>query len=92
MCSSRNLNCVQNVKFDTSHCIKSCSGLIVTSFSKYGDSKTDSISLKPLIKAYDQYKKVTKYPTGYTGKVVMFILIMYNTHFNHVKIISGATD
>ena len=83
MCSSRNLNCVQNIKFDTSHCIKSCSGLIVTSFSKYGDSKTDSISLKPLVKAYDEYKKITEYPTGYTGKISN----IYNTELHILPIL-----
>ena len=67
LCTSpQELDCVNNVKVDTSSCLKSCSGLIVTSFAK-SELKTDLETLFPIFKEYNKYKKVTSFPSGANG-------------------------
>ena len=62
LCTSpQELDCVNNVKVDTSSCLKACSGLIVTSFAK-SELKKDLESLFPIFGDYKLYKKVTTYP------------------------------
>ena len=50
-----------NLKIDTSSCLKPCSGLIVTSFSK-SKLENDLETLFPIIREYNFYKRVTTYP------------------------------
>ena len=50
--------------------MKPCSGLIVTSFSKT-DLKRNFEDLPKVYEAYNQYKKVTHYPSGYNGNVAI---------------------
>ena len=50
-----------NLKIDTSSCLKPCSGLIVTSFSK-SKLENDLETLFPIIREYNFYKRVTRYP------------------------------
>ena len=59
--SAQELDCVNNVKVDTSSCPKPCSGLIVTSFAK-SELKKDLQRLFPIFGDYKLYKKVTTYP------------------------------
>ena len=59
--------CLYNTKIDTSTCFKPCSGLIITSFSKYEQTK-DLETLFPIHQDYDKYKKITPYPPGFVGK------------------------
>ena len=68
ICSSpKDLECVKKVNVDTSTCLKPCSGLIVTSFSK--KSVTKSVEkLFPILKDYNKFKIITEYPPGETGK------------------------
>ena len=68
LCTSQKLECVNRIEVDTARCIKPCSGLIVTSFRK------DSLQINweekfPVLAAYDHYKIITQYPTGYNGKI-----------------------
>ena len=79
-CSVKGLKCVKNVEVDTSSCLKYCSGLIVTSFSKSELSrKLDNTS--PMIRSYEEYKKITLSPDGNPGKAENFISIKkYKAH------------
>ena len=61
------MECVNNVVVNNSGCLKPCSGLIVTSFSKSNLNK-DLEEMQALSKAYNNYKKITEYPPGYTGR------------------------
>ena len=54
------------MKVDTSNCLKPCSGLIVTSFSKSEKNK-DLDALFSTSGFYDKYKKVT--PSATIGKI-----------------------
>ena len=65
----KKLECVNNVIVDTVSCLKPCSGLLVTSFSKSNDNKNLD-DLFPFLKAYNYYKKITPYPSGYYGNHV----------------------
>ena len=67
LCTSpQELDCVNNVKVDTSSCLKPCSGLIVTSFAK-SKLENDLETLFPILGHYNDYKKVTTYPSGANG-------------------------
>ena len=59
-------DCVNNVKVDTSSCLKPCSGLIVTSFVK-SELKKNLETLFPIFGQYKLYKKVTTYPSLANG-------------------------
>ena len=47
-------------------CLKSCSGLIVTSYTFY-DLNKNLEDLLPTIGRYNHYKKITKHPSGYNA-------------------------
>ena len=67
LCSSpQELDCVKNMKVDTSSCLKPCSGLVVTSFAK-SELKTDLEALFPILGDYSTYKKLTSHPSGANG-------------------------
>ena len=55
------------------HCVKPCSGLIVTNFVKNEETKNLE-DLLPIYKAYSEYKTLTQVPNGYNGKYQLFIL------------------
>ena len=57
-----------NVKIDTSSCLKPCSGLIITSFAKSA-KHIDLHTWSPFMDEYNNYKKITRYPSGYNGKI-----------------------
>ena len=58
---------MKGVNIDSSSCLKPCSGLIVTSFSKTAVTK-GSENLVPIVNAYNKYKTITDYPRGQNGK------------------------
>ena len=64
--SPEELECVNKVNAGISNCLKPCSGLLVTSFSKVevGGKK----KLLPILENYNTYKKITGYPSGENGK------------------------
>ena len=64
ICFLKELDCVNKVKVDTAGCLKPCSGLLVTSFFKSEQNKKIE-DLFPIFNAYNTYKMVTKYPTGF---------------------------
>ena len=63
--------CVNNIEVDTSSCLKPCSGLIVTSVIK-SDKNRNLEKLLPYVDEYINYKKITKYPVGFDGKILFF--------------------
>ena len=60
------MECVKKLDVNSSSCLKPCSGLHVTSFSKTA-APNGLENLAPLLKDYDKYKKITEYPRGQTG-------------------------
>ena len=76
--SSKELDCVNNISIDNSSCIKPCSGLIVTSFSKSQENEKLE-NLFPIIGDYNKYKKITPYPAGLTGNEHEHIFISHPT-------------
>ena len=66
LCSSKEIDCVKSVKVDTKNCLKPCSGLIVTSFSE-NKVKKNVENLFPSLEDYNNYKKISKYPSEYPG-------------------------
>ena len=58
---------MNEVNIDSSSCLKPCSGLIVTSFSKTAVTK-GSKNLDPILNDYNKYKTITDYPRGQNGK------------------------
>ena len=61
------MNCIDNIKVDTSDCLKPCSGLIVTSFTKTQENRNMDNWLT-VLDDYKVYKKVTTFPSGQMGK------------------------
>ena len=51
---------------ETPNCLKPCSGLLVTSFYK-SEQKRKFDDISRISGAYDNYKKISEYPYGYTG-------------------------
>ena len=66
LCSWELLKCVTHVKVDTSICMKPCSGMLITSFTKTEHNKNLEDVL-PSLDQYNTYKKVTQYPSGFDG-------------------------
>ena len=65
VCSTaKEMKCIEktNRYIDTSSCLKPCSGLIVTSFSK-SHQKNDLRASFPIFQSYDNFKKLTSYPS-----------------------------
>ena len=64
------MECVNKIKVDSSECLKPCSGLIITTLSK---SEKEVVLDKsfPIFEDYDNYKKITEFPTGLQGKIVI---------------------
>ena len=62
MCSSEQMDCINSITVDTSGCLKPCSGLIVTSFTKtQEDRKMDN--WLTVLQDYKIYKKDTPIPS-----------------------------
>ena len=75
MCStSKEMECINNKIVNTSSCLKTCSGLIVTSFFK-SENKYDLETLFPIFGDYNRFKKVTTYPSVASGKYIKYTLI-----------------
>ena len=66
----------------TTSCLKPCSGLIVTSFSK-SEWNNELDYLLPIFGDYNKYKKVTQYPSGYSDfewkNRVRYVRIYFDT-------------
>ena len=63
LCTLQKLECVENIKIDTSSCLKPCTGLIVTSLSK-SKSEQSMKNLHSLERSYNLFKKKSLYPEG----------------------------
>ena len=98
VCSSaEDLECVKKFNIDSSNCLKPCSGLIVTSFSKFSVTKGLE-NLVPILKDYNNFKTLTEYPAGQTGKYsinsIYEIKSLSNSHFEicNIQIMNGRTQ
>ena len=65
-CSSKELECVKKVEVNDFNCLKPCSGLVVTSFTR-SDPPSNLDILFPISGQYNKYKKITEHPVGYDG-------------------------
>ena len=76
LCSSpQELDCVKNMKVDTSSCLKPCSGLVVTSFAK-SELKKDLETLFPISGEYNIFKRVTTYPSKANGIIMPYVILL----------------
>ena len=75
ICSALDLKCINNVTVNTSSCLKPCSGLIVTSFSKSAQN-TNLADMSLILKDYDTFKKPTAFPSGLNGIQYYKVYIM----------------
>ena len=57
------MECVEKIHVDTSGCLKPCSGLIVTTFTR-SEQKGNLENVFPIHGDYDSYKGNTDYPSG----------------------------
>ena len=67
LCTSKDNECVSKIESDDSFCLKPCSGLIVTSFTRL-DANNAVQDVAAIYKTYNKYKKVTQYPSRYKGR------------------------
>ena len=67
------LACVNKVVIETNNCRKSCSGFVVTGFSKSEINK-NLVDLLPVSRDYDDYKQRTHFPSGNTGSIINLYL------------------
>ena len=58
---------------------RSCSGLIISSFSKHVPDETFKKRMSKSIELYKRYKKMLELPKKFTGKIYMFTRIL-KTH------------
>ena len=66
-CSAQKLDCVDKISVDTSSCMKPCSGLIVTSFTKSEKSKNVELYYPKIWRQYNNFKTISSYPPGLIG-------------------------
>ena len=69
---------MNQVKVDTSSCLKPCSGLIVTSFAK-SKLENDLETLFPIFGQYNQYKRITTYPSAAWKNKLRLVRIYFDT-------------
>ena len=67
MCSPEELECIGNLKLNSSICIKSCEGLMVTGYSKQEFDDYSKDYIQKTLTAYKNYKKWFKFPRGIKG-------------------------
>ena len=50
------MECVNQVKINSTNCLKSCSGPIISSFIQYENNENWKYQLNPILEFYDKYK------------------------------------
>ena len=79
------MECLNTLEVDTSDCLKPCSGLIVTSFSKTRSSSgsvEDPLSV--ITGDYRKYKKSTQFPSGKPGishNLTIIVVVVLNLEY-----------
>ena len=83
VCDSEGAKCLANIKINEAWCLKSCQGLVVTSFVKSSNESriffTDSKQLMKVKEQYDKYKIVTPIKNSKLKglvKVAMLLVIL----------------
>ena len=73
LCSSMQLNCAKNIKFEFENCLPPCSGLVVSSFSKTDANKNlDDLIYNEII-SYEKFTRWTEFPEGLKGSTLILI-------------------
>ena len=67
VCAPEQLECVGNVSYNTSKCIKPCNGMMIISYSKSEFNNNLKNYMAASIDSYRNYKKYFKYPFGIKG-------------------------
>ena len=62
------------IKSDDSICLKPCSGLIVTSYTRV-ETNNDIQDISAIFKTYNKYKRITQFPSRYKGEKTHYIYI-----------------
>ena len=75
-CSPKKIQCINNITIDISKCLKPCSGFIVTSLSK-AEMPANEDDLLYIYGPYNDYKKITQYPSGFSGKYLYHYMILH---------------
>ena len=72
VCSHPQMKCIENIKFNSSICMKSCNGLMVTGYTKLFeiDENIHQENIQKTINAFRAYKKWFKFPHGIKGTVL----------------------
>ena len=83
------VKCVDKIPFETSSCIKPCSGLIVTSFSKSVEYKDLELLYPKILTQYNKYKIISIYPPGLIGRrqyfIMKYFLSSFEIHFSEYE-------
>ena len=66
-CNDSGIKCASETKVTTSSCLKPCSGFIINGFSK-SDMTKSLENVFPVFESYDDYKKITPFPSSDKGK------------------------
>ena len=67
LCSLKDVECLRKIKINSNQCLKPCSGLILTSFSKTEPKNNLESLIEEEVLAYDKYMKWFEYPTALKG-------------------------
>ena len=57
LCTPEMMKCVDEIKLNSSVCIKSCNGLMITGYSKFQFEDYSKKEIKKTLDAYNDYKK-----------------------------------
>ena len=74
ICNPEQLACIENVKLNSSKCVKSCTGLIVTGYTKFEFDDLKLVDIEKTIEAYKDFKKWFKVPLSIKGNLFPFPL------------------
>ena len=72
---------MNNLTKNYSNCVKPCSGLVVTGYSKTGEIKNLE-DLFPVFEDYNNFKKITQYPKGYDGMSLLYKIVFMQITLN----------
>ena len=72
---------MNNLAVNYSNCVKPCSGLVVTGYSKTGKIKNLE-DLFPVFEDYNNFKKITQYPKGYDGMSLLYKIVFMQITLN----------
>ena len=69
VCSPELNKCVKDIRIEDSHCLPSCEGVLVTSYTKSENTVRPEDALGKAMEEYDVYKGKVEYPAGLKGTI-----------------------